>query len=98
MAWMSFGIYRINVALSLKSSALNDHHQKKALICLVALILSTLISWHLHQTTHLHHLYWISLTVLVVLQASSEGAIKIALTRVGVNIVGALLTVLVMAG
>lgn len=55
---------------------------------------ATIAVFLLHKYTNVDHLYWVGLTVLVVIQGTKHQTIKTALLRISVNIVGALIVVL----
>ena len=75
----------------------NINRKTTALISLVALSVASIVSHILQKNSNLQHLYWISLTILLILQSSSQGTIKIAFKRSIVNTAGAILTILIMS-
>lgn len=68
-----------------------------AIICLVALSIANVINHLLQKNSNLQHLYWISLTIILILQSSAQGTIKIAFKRSIVNTAGAILTIAIMS-
>jgi uncharacterized membrane protein YccC len=74
----------------------NPHKAASSLTIGLALLFAWLSSFLLSRYSNLQHLYWIGLTILVVLQGSKESTIKTTLIRILVNVAGALLVVLLM--
>ncbi len=70
----------------------NESHRNHiiAFIAVTSLILAAIISYYLHRHTSLNHLYWIGLTVLVVIQSSQEKTILVSIKRIIINAVGAI--------
>ncbi len=67
--------------------------QMSALITVTAMSLAWLMGYLIKIHWTVSHLYWIPLTVLVVIQGPQKENIKIALKRMAVNIVGAIIFV-----
>jgi len=65
-----------------------------AFIAVLSLVFAFTISYYLHRYTSLDHLYWIGLTVLVVIQSSQEKTIQTAIKRIIINAIGAISIVL----
>ena len=62
-----------------------------------SLVIALFVVWLLKRYTHLNHLYWVGLTALTVIQGSLiKNIFKVALLRVLVNVIGALLIVLLL--
>jgi len=72
----------------------SEGNQMSALVAVIALSLAWLISYLLKIHTTMSHLYWVGLTVLVVIQGSQQKNIITAIRRIGVNAFGALMIVL----
>jgi len=88
---------RIIYARSAKPNP-NNWEQKEisALTAVLALVCALGVSYLLKKYTNLQHLYWIGLTVLVVIQGSREHTIKTSIKRIIVNTAGAFIIVLLM--
>lgn len=84
------GIYKSDEHLTL---SLADKRLAMATVAGMALFLALIVELLLHHFTHMTHLYWVGLTVLVVIQNSADKTIKTTLQRITVNIVGALFIV-----
>ena len=80
-----------------QKTVLNEHRVKLGITCLISMTLAVGLSAYLHHISALTHLYWIGLTVLVILQSSSQGTVKIALLRMLVNATGAIAIVVLMS-
>lgn len=65
-----------------------------SLIVVIGLAISWFVTYLLGIYSSLTHLYWIGLTVLVIVQASEQKTIRTSLQRIGVNILGALFIVI----
>ena len=65
-----------------------------SLVALISLVLAWVISAFLAKYTHISHLYWISLTIMVVIQGCTQQTISIAMKRMMINFVGAIFIVL----
>lgn len=65
-----------------------------SLIALISLLMAWVISYFLAQYSHISHLYWISLTVMLVIQGCTQQNISIAIKRILINCVGAVFIVL----
>lgn len=65
-----------------------------SLVALISLTLAWVISALLAKYTHISHLYWISLTIMMVIQGSTQQTISIAIKRMMINFVGAIFIVL----
>lgn len=75
-----------------KPEVMQENH-RTAIIAIISLTLSWLISYCLHLYTPLSHLYWLGLTILLVIQGSQQKTIHTAIKRIGVNAVGAVVIV-----
>jgi|GEM_PF-1286763 len=62
-------------------------------IVVIALIAGLVIEILLSRYYQLSHLYWIPLTILVIVQGASGKTIKISLVRITVNMIGALVVI-----
>jgi hypothetical protein len=71
--------------------------QMSAMTVGIALVLGWIIEMYLKQYTHIGHLYWLGLTVLIVVQAAQQKYIRTSLLRILANIVGALVIILLMS-
>lgn len=65
-----------------------------ALIAVTALSLAWFISYKLKEVTSIDHLYWIGLTVLVVIQGAQQKNINTAVKRIAINLLGAIIIVI----
>ncbi len=65
-----------------------------SLIVVISLLLAWITSYYLYFFTSISHLYWMSLMILVLIQGSYQKILETSLTRIGINIVGALFIVL----
>ena len=70
----------------------NDSHRNHitAFIVVLSLVIGSLISFYLHLRTSLGHLYWIGLTILVVIQSSRGKTILNSIKRILINTCGAI--------
>ena len=76
---------------------IEKHHRiAMAYIVGLALLGSWILEAILNRYTSITHLYWIGLTVLVVIQSSQGKTIKISLVRILVNTIGAALVIVIM--
>lgn len=60
------------------------------------LIAGYAVVYYLRAYTHIQHLYWIPLTILVVIQSACSNTINIAMKRIIVNVIGAILIVVLL--
>jgi hypothetical protein len=67
------------------------------LIAIIALSLGYFIEHVLATHTTLQHLYWIPMTIIVVIQGTHQDTLKTSLLRIGVNIAGALLVIILFS-
>lgn len=74
-------------------SALSENRLEMALIAVIALSVGWGCALLLRHYSDLTHLYWIALTILVVIQGSGHKTIKTSLLRILTNTVGALFIV-----
>jgi hypothetical protein len=75
----------------------NSQRYTLGLISLSSLLLAFCIISYL-KNYNISHLYWVNITILAILQSSSEGTIrKTAFTRITMNAVGAFITIFVMS-
>lgn len=65
-----------------------------ASIAVSALVLAWLVSYILKEYSSISHLYWIGLTILVVIQGAQQKNIHTAIKRIAVNFTGAIIIVL----
>lgn len=75
-------------------SFLNPNRLQPAIIAVLALALGFVCYYQLKTHTQLEHLYWIALTILVIMQGSQGKTIKTSIIRIAVNTAGALFIVL----
>jgi hypothetical protein len=75
-------------------TALNKNRVQSSAITVLALILGWVCVYFLRANTSLEHLYWVALTILVIIQGSQGKTIKTSLIRIAVNTAGALVTVI----
>lgn len=71
-----------------------ENNTINALMAVTALSLGWLISFMLSTYTTISHLYWIGLTILVILQGSQQKNISTAIKRILINLCGALIVVI----
>ncbi len=64
-----------------------------ALVSILSLALAWIISHYLNLYSSLSHLYWIGLTILLIIQGSQQKTIYTAIKRIGVNTFGAIIVV-----
>jgi hypothetical protein len=64
-----------------------------AVIAITSLTIAWIVSHYLRQHSSLSHLYWIGLTILLVIQGSQQKTIYTAIKRIGVNTFGAIVIV-----
>ncbi|TNF66731.1 MAG: FUSC family protein [Gammaproteobacteria bacterium] len=80
-----------------KSEVLNFQTKLlSAAIAGIALVMGWMMMLLLKYHTNIEHLYWIGLTILVVIQGSKSKTIQTSLIRIGVNAFGALAIVIIM--
>ncbi|MFC4891768.1 FUSC family protein [Pseudofrancisella aestuarii] len=76
----------------------NSQRYTLSLICFSSLVIATFITSYLKHFNEVGHLYWINITILAILQSSSEGMIrKTAITRIVVNAIGAFIIIFLMS-
>ena len=73
---------------------LSSGNKINASIAVSALVLAWLISYILKQYSSISHLYWISLTILVVIQGAQQKNIHTAMKRILINFIGAIAIIL----
>jgi hypothetical protein len=83
----------IYVGQSCASLGVSQGNYAMAFTMAISLAGATIAVYFLQRYTNLQHLYWVGLTVLVVIQGTKQQTIKTALLRIIVNVVGALIVV-----
>lgn len=74
----------------------NEGRKESALTASLALAGALIIFYALKQTTHLSHLYWIPLTIMLVIQGSQQRTLKASIGRILINTLGAVLVIVCM--
>ncbi len=80
-----------------KKQESSKNRKVTSLIATISLVCAWIISYFLSIYTPLSHLYWIGLTVLVLMQSSQQKMLKNSLIRLGINALGALIVVILFS-
>lgn len=73
-----------------------EHRREMAMVAGVALAIGYVVQYFFQHYTDFTHLYWVGLTIIVVVQSSSNKTIEMSIKRVLINTVGALIVVVLM--
>ncbi len=84
---------KIYANLPMKASPVSPHRFEKALLVVVSLIVGEAIVYLFQHHTQIVHLYWIPLTIMLVIRGSHEQTVKRSLWRILANTAGAVLMV-----